>query len=48
MVVTARFERKIFVIFTPSFASVNDDCPLADMSILEDLQAESLSLKGDD
>ena len=29
----------------PNFASVNDQCTLADMSVLEDLQAESLSLK---
>jgi len=28
----------------PVFASVNDNCPVADISVLEDLKAESLSL----
>jgi len=40
-----KVREKDFRYIHPNFASVNDDCPLADMSILEDLQAESLSLK---
>ncbi len=40
-----KVREKDFRYIHPNFTSVNDDCPLADMSILEDLQAESLSLK---
>ena len=40
-----KVREKDFRYIHPNFASVNDQCPLADMSILEDLQAESLSLK---
>jgi len=40
-----KVREKDFRYIHPNFASVNDDCPLADMSILQDLQAESLSLK---
>jgi len=40
-----KVREKDFRYIHPSFASVNDQCPLADMSVLEDLQAESLSLK---
>jgi len=40
-----KVREKDFRYIHPNFASVNDDCPLADMTVLEDLQAESLSLK---
>ena len=40
-----KVREKDFRYIHPNFASVNDQCPLADMSVLEDLQAESLSLK---
>jgi len=40
-----KVREKDFRYIHPNFASVNDGCPLADMSVLEDLQAESLSLK---
>jgi len=40
-----KVREKDFRYIHPDFASVNDQCPLADMSILQDLQAESLSLK---
>jgi len=40
-----KVREKDFRYIHPSFASVNDQCPLADMSVLEDLQVESLSLK---
>jgi len=40
-----KVREKDFRYIHPSFVSVNDQCPLADMSVLEDLQAESLSLK---
>jgi len=40
-----KVREKDFRYIHPNFASVNDQCPLADMSVLEDLQVESLSLK---
>jgi exoribonuclease-2 len=40
-----KVREKDFRYIHPNFASVNDQCPIADMSVLEDLQAESLSLK---
>ncbi len=40
-----KVREKDFRYIHPNFASVNDQCPVADMSVLEDLQAESLSLK---
>lgn len=40
-----KVREKDFRYIHPNFASVNDQCPLADMSVLEDLQDESLSLK---
>jgi len=40
-----KVREKDFRYIHPLFASVNDQCPLADMSVLEDLQDESLSLK---
>ena len=40
-----KVREKDFRYIHPNFTSVNDQCPLADMSVLEDLQAESLSLK---
>ena len=40
-----KVREKDFRYIHPSFASVNDQCPLANISVLEDLQVESLSLK---
>ena len=40
-----KVREKDFRYIHPNFASVNDQCPVADMSVLEDLQAKSLSLK---
>jgi len=40
-----KVREKDFRYIHPNFTNVNDDCPLADMNILKDLQAESLSLK---
>ena len=40
-----KVREKDFRYIHPNFTSVSDDCPLVDMSVLEDLQAESLSLK---
>jgi len=40
-----KVREKDFRYIHPNFSSVNDQCPIADMSILEDLQVESLSLK---
>jgi len=40
-----KVREKDFRYIHPNFASVNDQCPVADMSILQDLQSESLSLK---
>lgn len=40
-----KVREKDFRYIHPNFTSVNDQCPLADMNVLEDLQAESLSLK---
>ena len=40
-----KVREKDFRYIHPNFTSVNDQCPLADMSVLEDLLAESLSLK---
>ena len=40
-----KVREKDFRYIHPNFASVNDNCPLADMGVLEGLQAESLSLK---
>jgi len=40
-----KVREKDFRYIHPNFASVNDDCPSADMSVLEDLETESLSLK---
>jgi len=40
-----KVREKDFRYIHPIFASVNDQCPLANISVLEDLQAESLSLK---
>ena len=40
-----KVREKDFRYIHPVFASVNDQCPLANISVLEDLQAESLSLK---
>ena len=40
-----KVREKDFRYIHPNFASVNDQCPIADMSVLEDLQVESLSLK---
>ena len=45
MAVAVRLREKDFRYIHPNFASVNDQCPLADMSVLQDLQVESLSLK---
>ena len=39
-----KVREKDFRYIHPVFASVNDNCPEVDMSVLEDLQAESLSL----
>ena len=35
-----KVREKDFLYIHPNFVSVNDQCPLADMSVLEDLQAE--------
>ena len=43
--VSRKVREKDFRYIHPNFASVNDQCPLVDMSILQDLQSESLSLK---
>ena len=40
-----KVREKDFRYIHPVFSNVNDQCPVADMSVLEDLQAESLSLK---
>jgi len=40
-----KVREKDFRYIHPNFVSVNDQCPVADMSILQDLQSESLSLK---
>ena len=40
-----KVREKDFRYIHPVFASVNDQCPLANISVLEDLQVESLSLK---
>ena len=40
-----KVREKDFRYIHPSFASVIDQCPLADMSVLKDLQAESLPLQ---
>ncbi|MDC0239958.1 RNB domain-containing ribonuclease [Candidatus Thioglobus sp.] len=40
-----KVREKDFRYIHPNFVSVNDQCPIADMNILEDLQVESLSLK---
>jgi len=40
-----KVREKDFRYIHPNFSSVNDQCPVADMSILQDLQSESLSLK---
>ena len=40
-----KVREKDFRYIHTNFTSVNDDCPCADMSVLKDLQAESLSLK---
>jgi len=40
-----KVREKDFRYIHPNFASVNDQCHVADMSILQDLQSESLSLK---
>jgi len=40
-----KVREKDFRYIHPNFASVNNQCPVADMSILQDLQSESLSLK---
>jgi len=40
-----KVREKDFRYIHPVFARVNDQCPLANISVLEDLQAESLSLK---
>jgi len=40
-----KVREKDFRYIHPNYNRVNNDCPLADMNILEDLQAESLSLK---
>jgi len=40
-----KVREKDFRYIHPVFASVNDQCPPANISVLEDLQAESLSLK---
>jgi len=40
-----KVREKDFRYIHPNFASVNDDCSSADMSVLEDLETESLSLK---
>jgi len=40
-----KVREKDFRYIHPNFTNVNDECPLADMNILKDLQAESLSLK---
>jgi len=40
-----KVREKDFRYIHPNFASVNNQCSLADMSILQDLQSESLSLK---
>jgi len=39
-----KVREKDFRYIHPVFASVNDNCPVADISVLEDLKAESLSL----
>ena len=43
-----KVREKDFRYIHPNFAIVNDNCPLADMSVLEDLQVESLPLKETD
>jgi len=40
-----KVREKDFRYIHPVFASVNNQCPLANISVLEDLQADSLSLK---
>jgi len=40
-----KVREKDFRYIHPNFSRVNNDCPLSDMSVLEDLHAESLSLK---
>ncbi len=40
-----KVREKDFRYIHPNFTSVNNNCPFADMNVLEDLQAESLSLK---
>ncbi len=40
-----KVREKDFRYIHPNFASVSDQCPIANISVLEDLQAESLSLK---
>ena len=40
-----KVREKDFRYIHPVFAIINNQCPLPDMSVLEDLQAESLSLK---
>ena len=40
-----KVREKDFRYIHPKFAIVNNQCPLADMSVLEDLQVESLTLK---
>ena len=40
-----KVREKDFRFIHPTFGSVNNQCPLADISILEDLQVESMSLK---
>ncbi len=40
-----KVREKDFRYIHPNFAIVNNDCPLTDMKVLQDLQAESLSLK---
>ena len=39
-----KVREKDFRYIHPVFASVNDNCPVVDMSVLEDLKGESLSL----
>ena len=39
-----KVREKDFRYIHPHFASINDQCPVADLSILKDLQSESLSL----
>ena len=40
-----KVREKDFRYIHPNFASVSDDCPSSDISVLEDLEIESLSLK---